>query len=79
MEVKTFNEALREYDNDFLLGAYYELKYLPETGSFPPGQKYFRELVDLRAKLYSCYRDNNSTRKDLMDEIARRWAAEHES
>lgn len=68
-----FNEALKEYDNEFLRGAYAELQILKETASFPVGQKYFRELCDERHRLYGDVRNIDATRKDLMYEIARRW------
>lgn len=68
-----FNEALKEYDDEFIRGAYAELKILEETGSFPVGQKYFRELCDLRNQLYNDGRNIDATRTDLLNEIARRW------
>lgn len=73
MIVKKFNEALKEYDDEFIRGAYTELQILEETGSFPVGQRYFRELCDERHRLYGGVRNIDATRKDLMDEIARRW------
>lgn len=73
MLVGNFNEALKKYDNEFLRGAYAELQILEETGSFPVGQKYFRELCDERHRLYGDARNIDATRKDLMNEIARRW------
>lgn len=73
MKVGNFRELLKEYDDDFLRGAYAELQILEETGSFPIGQKYFRELCDLRHNSYHDGRNIDATRKDLMAEIARRW------
>lgn len=73
MLVGKFNEALKEYDNEFICGAYEELQALAETGSFPVGQKYFRELCDERHRIYGDARNIDATRKDLIDEIARRW------
>lgn len=40
-------------------------------------QKYFRELCNLRHRLYGEYgedRSINNTKRDLLDEIARRWS-----
>lgn len=73
MLVGKFNEALKEYDDEFIRGAYAELQVLEETGSFLVGQKYFRELCDERHRLYGDGRNIDTTRKDLMNEIARRW------
>ena len=73
MLVGKFNKALKEYDVEFIRGAYAELKILEETGSFPVGQKYFRKLCDLRNQLYNDGRNIDATRKDLLDEIACRW------
>lgn len=75
---KKFNEALMEYNDEFLANAYTELKYLSEKGAFHKDAKYFSELVDLRSKSYSCQKDIECTKKDLLNEIARRWAEEHE-
>lgn len=69
-----FNSTiLKEYCDEFIRGAYSELKILEETGSFPVGQKYFRELCDLRNRLYHDGRNIDATRTDLLNEIARRW------
>jgi hypothetical protein len=73
MEMGKFNKALMDYDDDFLIGAYEELQVLSETGCFPTGQKYFRELADLRHSMYHDGRNNDATKKDVMNEIARRW------
>lgn len=35
MLVGNFKEVLKEYDDEFLRGAYAELQILEETGSFP--------------------------------------------
>lgn len=66
-----------EYDDDFILGVYRELVYLRKTGAFPIEQKYFRELCNLRHRLYGEYGEDRSidnTKRDLLDEIARRWS-----
>lgn len=73
LEVKSLSEALAEYDDGFLLGAYRELVYLRKTGSFPINQQYFRELCGLRYKLFED-RSIDNAKRDLLDEIARRWA-----
>ena len=78
MAIGMFDKALMEYSDEFLLKAYQELEYMSENGCMPPGQMYFRELVDLRAKLYKSNRDNDTTKKDLFNEIARRWAKDKE-
>lgn len=67
-------KALAEYDEDFILGAYKELLHLRKTGSFPVGQKYFRELCNVRHRFYESERSLDDTKRDLLDEIARRWA-----
>lgn len=72
-------KVFAEYDNDFILGAYKELLYLRKTGSFPVGQKYFIELCDVRHRLYESERSLDDTKRDLLDEIARRWALIQES
>lgn len=76
MLVGKFNEALKKYDDEFIRGTYAELKILEETDSFPVGQKYFRELCDLRNQSYNDGRNIDATRTDLLNEIARRWYEE---
>ena len=73
MLVGKFNEVLKEYDDEFIHGAYAELKIFEKTGFFPIGQKYFRQLCDLRHQLYNDGRNIDTTRKDLIDEIVCRW------
>lgn len=73
MKVNSLAEELEEYDDDFILGAYRELVHLRKTGSFPVGQKYFRGLCDLRHRLFND-RSIDNVKRDLLDEIARRWA-----
>ena len=72
-------KVFAEYDDDFILGAYKELLYLKKTGSFPVEQKYFRELCDVRHRLCKSGRSPDDTKRDLLDEIARRWASIQES
>lgn len=73
MDKYNFEDALSEYDDNFILGAYKEFQWLRETGSFPDERKYFRELCDRR---YSLYKDRSidNAGKSLLNEIARRWA-----
>lgn len=72
MDSISFKDVLKNYDDEFLLGAYKEYRWLRETGVFPPGQKYFRELCDRRHVLYGD-RSIDNAGKHLLDEIARRW------
>lgn len=74
MDRSSITEVLAEYDDDFILGAYKELLHLRNTGSFPVERKYFRELCDARYRLYEIERALDDTKRDLLDEIARRWA-----
>lgn len=73
MSNKNFESVLSDYDDKFILGAYKEFQYLREVGSFPVGQKYFRELCDTRHRLYKD-RSIDNVGKSLLNEIARRWA-----
>lgn len=74
MERKNIVEILEDYDDSFILGAYRELLWLRKTGSFPVGQRYFRELCDIHHRLYGDERSIDVTKRYLLDEIARRWA-----
>jgi len=73
MLVGKFNEALKEYDDDFLYGVYQEYQVLEETGVLPENCRYVRELQRLRQEMYH---DNSIDiiKKDVYAEIARRWS-----
>lgn len=73
LERKSIAEVFAEYDDDFILGAYKELLYLRKTGALPVEPKYFRELCDVRYRLFDD-RSIDNTKRDLLDEIAKRWA-----
>lgn len=73
MIVGNFNQKLMELDDDIIINAYEEIQILDETGAFPPGYKYFRELAEIRSKLYGTQYHVDATRKDILEEIARRW------
>lgn len=77
MIVGRFNQKLMEYDDEFILNVYEEIQILDETGAFPPNHKYFRELADIRSKLYNTQYNVDATRKDILEEIARRWYFEN--
>lgn len=68
-----FNQKLMEFDNEFLIKAYEEIQILNETGAFPPNPDHFRELANIRSRLYDMEYNMDATRKDILEEIARRW------
>lgn len=78
MLIGKFNEKLREYEDAFLAKAYLELQYLDEMGAFPSDGVYFKELARVRQELYGIPKDIEGTRKDILDEIARRWVEKME-
>lgn len=55
--VKTRIDRFIEYDGSFILGTYNELLVLRRTGTFPVGQKFYREICDLRHRLYGSERE----------------------
>lgn len=73
MIVGRFNQRLMDYDDEFLVKAYEEIKILYETGSFPPNPEHFKELARLRSELYSTSYDVSVTCTDIFEEICRRW------
>lgn len=79
MNKNSIVDALSQYDNAFILGAYNELLVLRRTGTFPVGQKYFRDICDLRHRIYGSERSIDVAEGDLLNEIARRWASIQES
>lgn len=70
-----FNKKLEEYDDDYLKKAYEELMYLHNNGEFQKDYKYFKELWDLRKKLYQSQCSLECVENDLLHEISRRWSA----
>lgn len=73
MIVGRFNQKLMEHSNSFLVKAYEEIQILDETGAFSQNPKYFKELANERSKLYDSSYNMDATRKDILEEIARRW------
>lgn len=66
-----FSDVLRKKTDEELFEAYQELKKLDETGVLSSG--IFQELCTARAELYHTDCSMDVTRREMMEELGRRW------